>query len=65
MWRTVGASATASSAIAFIETGLPRLGTASAVRSATAPASARRAATAGAANPEKMGTTIAPILHTA
>ena len=59
---TDGTSATAWSAIAFIDTGRPRRGTASAVSSATAPASARRAATAGAAKPEKMGTTIAPIL---
>ena len=60
--RTDGTSATAASAIAFIATGRPRRGTASAVSNATAPASASRAATAGAAKPEKIGTTIAPIL---
>ena len=43
-------------------TGRPLRGTASAVISATAPASVRRAATAFAAKPEKIGTTMAPIL---
>ena len=55
----------ASSTTGFIGTGRPLRGTASAVITATAPASARRAATAFAANPEKIGTTTAPIFATA
>ena len=62
---TLGAAGSASSTVAFIDTGRPLRGTPSAVISATAPASASLAATAGAPNPEKMGTTIAPILQTA
>ena len=63
--RTDGACSSAASATSFIETGLPRRGTASAVSSATAPASLSRAATAGAPKPEKIGTAIAPILQIA
>jgi hypothetical protein len=55
-----GACCAASSAIAFIGTSRPRRSDASAVMSTFASASCSRAATAGAAKPEKTGTWIAP-----
>ena len=57
---TVGAPASASSAISFIGCTAPRRREPSAVTSARAPASASREAIAGAAKPEKIGTWTAP-----
>ncbi len=58
---TDGVSASAVSAISFSGTVAPRRSVASAVTSTFAPASASRAAIAGAAKPEKIGTWIAPM----
>src|SRR6266511_3399566 len=60
VWVTLGALSRASSAISFIGTICPRRSEPSAVISAFALASASRAAIAGAANPEKIGTCTAP-----
>src|SRR3990172_8855663 len=57
--RTVGAAATAASAVSFSRTIPPRRRKPSAVTSRDAAQSARRAATAGAPYPEKIGTKIA------
>ena len=59
-WRTDRAAATASSAVSFIGTTLPRRGKPSAVISTVASASSSRFATASAPNPENSGSHTAP-----